>query len=1059
VIDFTAQFSDCQPRPTALYWVPMTQKTLHIFPSTAVCEACNRQLLERNGILFGTVAVTLKRLAEEIAGISTFTGRLLSTVGRRLVLENSVRTRYASGTGHLAALKDFPGFVGALDGFIGELKQSLIDAPTFTAAVRRIPGSERLTELAVLYDLYTQALAERGADDGHDRELAALSHLREGGALPTLFAGISRVRCSAVYDFTPLQLAIIAELSRRLPVEIRVPYAFDRTDLFSYVSRTVDAIEALDDTALNLELTFAEPEGTFLTPVIATIFGSRETGEFPRTMPPAAVIATPGTYQECEEIGRRIRGLLEDGTDPVAIAVLFRDTRNYAAMMEDVCNRFSIPVSYRRGMQLSASSLVRTVLAPFEIVAARYGREELLALLKSSYFHPLHDSFGESYAPDSVEELLLAVAYIDENLEPLESRVGKWIAAGKKQGRSYGNGEKMLRALGRLMDELRGFADAGTPRKFIRLVEKFIENHGLYAGGIEAADERALKRDASAITLLQKVLDNLETDIRLLGMDDITLPPADFLSLVQRGMEGEFLAGERQAGVAIMNFHDARGLHFDHVFIGGLNEGVCPANQIGNPLFKDGEKKRFNDIAGKRIFTTAAEKALEEPLLFCLAVGCAVQSLTFSYSYADAGGNGMLCSPFLDEIREALGPEEERIPAGRVTQEISTCLEREELLNSLAANGVFNLPPGVESAGLSDSLSRIAAGGSIEAQREAFFNEENIGLRAGLSTPYTGAILREDILSELKAWYESPSGNTFAPTTLEEYGCCPFRYFLKRLVKLSPVEKPDLELEVREEGSLVHEVLHSFFTRLKAAGKLPLTGSAEEMTVLGEESERVFARWEAEKYTGEKLLWEMEKDRLRLILRGVVEAEAAEESGFVPHAFELPFNRFEVEVADGTKFFLKGKIDRVDFDPAMHAVRVVDYKMAANSRKYGELLKKDKMGETSFQMPVYLLAAAAAMEREFGVPCARLIARYWLLRKLISLERELGGNAKEDFTGFFATDAAERRALGEDNFLNRVCAKVESMKRGDFQITPRECEFCDFAAVCRYVEVGLKEEE
>ena len=33
------------------------------------------------------------------------------------------------------------------------------------------------------------------------------------------------------------------------------------------------------------------------------------------------------------------------------------------------------------------------------------------------------------------------------------------------------------------------------------------------------------------------------------------------------------------------------------------------------------------------------------------------------------------------------------------------------------------------------------------------------------------------------------------------------------------------------------------------------------------------------------------------------------------------------------------------------------------------------------------------------------------------------------------------------------------MKSGDFQITPRECEFCDFAAVCRYVEVGLKEEE
>jgi ATP-dependent helicase/DNAse subunit B len=1037
----------------------MTQRILHIFPSTAACEIFSRRALERDGILFGTAAVTLKRLAEEIAGMSAFTGRLLSTAGRRLVLENSVRTRYVSGAGHLAALKDFPGFVGALDGFIGELKQSLIDPRTFSEIVRRIPRNERLTELAALYDLYTRAITERGAGDGHDRELAALRHIREGGTLPALFTGVSRIRCSAIYDFTPLQLAILAELSRRLPVEIRVPYAFDLTDLFSYVSRTVDAIEALDDTALNLEPTFVEPEGTFLTPIIASVFGGREAEGSRQAIPPVAVIAAPGTYRECEEIGRRIRGLMENGTDPATIAILFRDTRNYAAMVEDVCRRFSIPVSYRRGMQLSTSSLVRTVLAPFEIVVARYGREELLALLKSSYFHPITDPSGESYAPDSMEELLLAAAYIDENLESVESRVGKWIAAGKKRGRSCDNGEKMLRALRKLMDELREFARAGTVREFIRLVEKFIENHGLYVRGIEAFDERALKRDASAITLLQKVFDNLETDIRLLCTADMTLTPAEFLSLVQRGMEGEFLAGERQAGVTIMNFHDARGLCFDHVFVGGLNEGVCPANQTSNPFFKDGEKKQFNGIAGERIFTTAAEKALEEPLLFCLAVGCAVQSLTFSYSYADSGGNGMLCSPFLDEIREALGLDEERIPAGRVTQDITKCLEREELLNALAVNGVFSVPPGEENVGLTDSLARIAVSGSIEERREAFFNEENIGLRSGLSTAHTGTLLRDDILRELRAWYESPPGNTFTPTTLEEYGCCPFRYFLKRLVKLSPVEKPDLELEVREEGSLVHEILHSFFNRLKTAGKLPLTGSTEEMTVLHEESERVFARWEAEKYTGEKLLWEIEKNRLGLILRGVVESEAAEGSGFVPHDFELPFDRLEVDSEDGAKFFLKGKIDRVDVDPVKHALRVVDYKMAADSRKYGELLKKDRMGETSFQMPVYLLAAAAAMEREFGVPSGRLIARYWLLRKLIPLERGLNGNAKEDFTRFFVTDAAERRTLGEDNFLNRVCAKVEKMKRGDFQITPRECEFCDFGAVCRYVDVGLKEEE
>ena len=60
--------------------------------------------------------------------------------------------------------------------------------------------------------------------------------------------------------------------------------------------------------------------------------------------------------------------------------------------------------------------------------------------------------------------------------------------------------------------------------------------------------------------------------------------------------------------------------------------------------------------------------------------------------------------------------------------------------------------------------------------------------------------------------------------------------------------------------------------------------------------------------------------------------------------------------------------------------------------------------------------------------------------------------------GFFATDPTVRNTLGEDNFLNRLCAKVQAMKRGEFPVTPRECEQCDFASVCRYMAVGLRDE-
>lgn len=150
------------------------------------------------------------------------------------------------------------------------------------------------------------------------------------------------------------------------------------------------------------------------------------------------------------------------------------------------------------------------------------------------------------------------------------------------------------------------------------------------------------------------------------------------------------------------------------------------------------------------------------------------------------------------------------------------------------------------------------------------------------------------------------------------------------------------------------------------------------------------------------------------------------------------------------------EIDRIDRDPSAGALRVVDYKLAGNSARYQQLLKKEAMGETSFQMPLYLLAAAGTLGGGEAPSPSALTACYWLLRKGGLLEKEFGSTKREDFTGFFATDPKERAELGRDNFLNRLCSKVRAIKEGDFQITPRECGFCDFSRVCRYVEVNLR---
>ncbi|GFE56542.1 PD-(D/E)XK nuclease family protein [Geobacter sp. AOG1] len=1034
----------------------MTEK-LHILPSTAAVEAFNRAALATTGILFGTRALTLKRLSEELYAAAA-ERRPISPVGQKLLLEDLVKRHYADGAGVLAGLTSFPGFVTSLDGLFGELKQALVTADAFTSTVRAMPPNGRLTELAALYALYSKATAGQGLLDSHDQELLALEELRSGKALPPLFDGMTGVAIHAIYDFTPLQLAIIAELARRLPVTLHLPYDPDRETLYAYVARAADRIEALDDSDLLLEPVFEEPQGRFITPLRSAVFNAG--GETP-IVPPAnlSLLAAPGAYRECEEIGRRIRDLMEKGTDPTSIVVACRDLRSYGPMLEDVCRRFAIPVSYRRGAPLVTASLTNVCLAPITLVQARLGREELLALLKSSYF----DLASHGLDPDQVEAVLLDVRYMDETFGRLEALLEKriaWLAQRHAANRNDRETERRLastravaRELGPLLIELRRFGGAKTLEEFSALLTEFIEHHRLYRRGIAAADPRALKRDASAITLFQQVLADLERDIRTLGMEKRTFTPAEFLELLQQGMTGVFLAGERQSGVSIMNFHDARGLAFSHVFIAGLNEGICPPRHDGHPLFKDSDKLQFQKTAGTRLFRTAVEKGEEEPLLFYLAIGCAGETLTLSYSYVDGRGNEMLRSPLLDGLLDAVPLAEVRIPMNRLIPEPVDCREREELLNSLARDRRFEAALSVPE--LAPAIDRIAATAAIEAEREAFFNTEELTARAALSTPYTGTLRDPAIQTDLHAFYTSSPGNRFAPTTLEEYGCCPFRYFLKRLVRLAPVEKPEMELAVKDEGSLVHEILQRFFEERQKAGRLPLRGDKADKDAMTTAATEVFDHWEAERAVGEPLLWELGKEKLLPLLERLVELEATDDTGLVPTACELPFADLEVTDLDGSRLFLNGKIDRVDISPAGD-VRVVDYKLAGNSQRYRQLMKEENLGEISFQVPVYLLAAATELERQGHGPIRRMSARYWLLRKVEPLERPFGG---EESAAFFATDPATRSTLGDGNFLNRLCAKVRAMKQGEFSVTPRECEQCDFPSVCRYVAVGLRDGE
>ncbi|HEU0265434.1 MAG TPA: hypothetical protein VFR01_06875, partial [Geobacterales bacterium] len=355
---------------------------LTILPSTSAVDAYRGAQLSQQTVLLGHKAVTLRRLGDEL--ITTLSGnrRIISPVGRKLLLDKLVERESLRDATILKELATFPGFISSLAVTFDELKQSLVTPELLTTAARRRTNQPRLTLLTRLFTLYNRELQRLSLQDHLDALAAVADSLEQGSPLPPLLHGVSSLEIRNIYDVTPLQRRLLSAIARRLPVTVDFPFDDSRPALFSYVSRSIDDFESLDNGDLQLELTFSNPLATPFSELLATLFAEAPTA--PATLAGVRLMALPGSMPECEEIGRAIRRLLAKGVSPTTSAIVARDTSRYGGVLEDVCRRYRIPLSYRRGAPLATSPLIATILAPLRLALSQLERDELLTLIGST---------------------------------------------------------------------------------------------------------------------------------------------------------------------------------------------------------------------------------------------------------------------------------------------------------------------------------------------------------------------------------------------------------------------------------------------------------------------------------------------------------------------------------------------------------------------------------------------------------------------------------------------------------------------------------------------------
>ncbi len=1042
------------------------RELLILVPSNPKAREIREALLAEESVegFVGLRVLTFLDLTRESFEASDLPGRLSTPRARRWMIQRLLE-KLPFDT--LRAVRATRGLEELAADFIRSLKEAGISPAEFRKIACAPEGDPGLADLGALYAAYE---TERSAKDLLDREdlfapAARALAQEQGGA----FSQLRQVLVTGFYDFTPVQLALLAALGSLQQMEtltLTLLHQEGRGPGPRFTQRSLARIRSYFPRAQVTSLEgAAKPSGPPLVHLTRTFLADTEAVHPVPGDRAMEILHTPGSYREVEEIARTIRFLKQEDTHTFKdVAVVFRNLSDTREEVREVFRAYQIPHRMAAGFPLRSNPLVQAVLGILEVPRSRYQRDAVCRLLRSDYlcFAPLAKSGilaerfdllarealihqGEAAwqkrLADRAANLTVRLEYLQEGFVMSEDPdlLQQRIDACRKSIDDYAACTAVIDAL---IAALGAVPRQATARKFVDVLRGLIRTFGMEGRIYTARELRLVRRDQRALKALEELLAEMAEDHRAIDAGrKLTL--AQFIRILHQTLTDAPYTPDApgEDAVFVTDALGMRDLHAPVVFVGGLVEGAFPRMHAPNPVFGDAVRGRLNRALGpKRWVSLSSHWREEEELLFLLAAGAAGKRLTLTYPRSDAQGRDLLPSLYVERVQSLFTdgtlnvravslrdplPPRERIFRKKELLEVTFRNLHRPTREAPEAPHLFNHLLEHQGEKLGALLHGLQV---IRARREPKGNA------------YTG-LLGPDASARIRS-REAP----YSASALERYGACPFQYFCERELKVQPLEPVGDEINVMDMGSLYHRILEQFYRELQG----PVTRENFDAATARMEAivDRLLSRQALKGVPGHQKLWEIRQGEIREILNRFLECErvAFEETGEVPSHFEAAFGMPPRPAGDplsGPEPFtvpsetgairLMGKVDRIDLKPeeGKTLFSIVDYKTG----RYAPPARAVERGE-SLQLPLY----AAWVQKVLPGKPEMHQGAFYLLRAG-EKKRQIPAKKDESWETLWQTTQ------------HHIQTYVESIRRGEFPVGEKKCaEYCRYSAVCRIGE-------
>ena len=714
------------------------------------------------------------------------------------------------------------------------------------------------------------------------------------------------------YDLTQVQLSLFQAVSATVPTTLFFP--MDSDPSFAFARRFFDRhIQPLLGAESPLKLHPVETRGA------------------PQELSIQSVI---GPEEELSATCRTILDLVEThGYRFDEIGVVARTLDPYAALVKTVFDRHRVPVTTTARRPLIHQPLCKTFVLLAMLPVNDFYRTAVLDVVTSPFYLRPNGRDGRSaaYRPEQWKAIVEALN-ITHGFE-------EWRRLDRSDPSALemdGDGEEtgaldplevapevvalLWATVSRLLKSCSTLPSRANFETMLHAFQRLTQEH-LHR---PALGDEGPSSEAAAPAAVWEAIDQTLTNLADLSHVGNELSWPEFAELLTHAFERASVPLEPASplGVRLMDAMAARGLPFRALFVLGLNEKVFPRYIREDPFLRDRHRRVLETTLGYKLDEKLPGYD-EEALLFTLLTQAANRRLYLSFQRADDGGRMLAPSPYLGGVRQRSGmpPSPVDLIPRRITEQLTQrpamtrLVAPPEITQWLAANG-------------RDPADLFAVTG-----RDISTYQEGLHALAGSENEQPALTPFDGMTGSLEAHWRGVVDRGVAPTPLERYARCPFRYFSADVLKLEPVRgHASNEPDVRVLGTFCHSALHRCYKLLLPTGwpERPVTDDTIDWCI-ETAIEEAAGEIERQHRTGHYLLWEISKTSIRDVMTAAVDDDTRgyRDNPFVPVAFEVTADGVVADVPDCgvSPLKIRGRVDRVDRHRESGTLRIIDYKL------------------------------------------------------------------------------------------------------------------------------------